>query len=64
VLVQAAQAVRHLDPGVNSLGTRPSRRYFRAVLASMPALAAAVSRFVPTFPKANNLLTCLSVTKF
>ena len=55
--------VRHRFSGVSSLGTRPSRRYFRAVFASIPAFAAAVSRFVSTFPKANNLLTCLSVTK-
>ena len=44
-------------------GTLPSRRYLRAVFASMPAFAAAISRFLSTFPKANNLLTCLSVTK-
>ena len=51
-------------PGFDSLGARPSRRYLRAVFTSIPALAAAVSRLPSTFPKANNLLTCLSVTKF
>jgi len=29
----------------------------------MPALAAAVSKLPSTFTRANNLLTCLSVTK-
>jgi hypothetical protein len=45
-----------------SLGSRTWRRYFRDVLASMPALAAAISRVPSVFTKANNLRTCLSVT--
>jgi hypothetical protein len=35
---------------------------FREAIQAMPALAAAVSKLPSTFTKANNLLTCLSVT--
>jgi len=45
-----------------SLGSRTWQRYFRAVMASMPALAAAISWVPSVFTKANNLRTCLSVT--
>src|SRR5664280_920956 len=46
----------------NSLGNRSRRRYFRAVLASIPALDAAISWLSSVFINANNLRTCLSVT--
>jgi len=54
------------DPLVSAtavLASTPQPPILRAVFGSMPAFAAAVSKFVSTFPKANNLLTCLSVTK-
>src|SRR5664279_4141324 len=46
----------------NSLGNRSRRRYFRAVLAFIPALDAAISWLSSVFINANNLRTCLSVT--
>jgi hypothetical protein len=54
--------VRPRTAAGNSLGNRPRRRYFRPVLASIPALDAAISWFPSVFINANNLRTCLSVT--
>jgi hypothetical protein len=48
-------------PWFNSLGKRPTRRYFRAVFASIPTLDAASSRLPVLFINANSLRTCLSV---
>jgi hypothetical protein len=54
--------VRHVRSGLLSLGSAPVFRYFRAVLTSMPALAAANSCVSSVFDNLFNLLTWASVT--